>query len=235
MDWKEAELRKIMYVGENLIWGLKTKILTPHMQNFGDWFDEHVFFTDQRMLILWDIQNGNLLEIPYGSISSLGSQGGPASGGIAGIKTMAKGGGVIEVGSTYGNVSIQFQDAASLKYGKWLLNEAPKGSKLTPGEGTPTIQGLVDPNATPLPPKQKSGCFIATATYGSPMAEEVITLRSFRDQVLCQYCFGREMIELYYIISPKLAEFVSKYNNAKRFSRFFLAPIIYLAKRNTNT
>lgn len=233
MDWKEAELSKIMFIGEKLIWGLKTKIITPKMLNtFDDWFDEHVFFTDRRILILWDVTIGNLLEIPYDSISTITPEGAPGSGGIAGVKTMAKGGAVIGIGSTYGSVRIQFPDADSLKYGQWLLNEAPKGTELSPGAETPIIQGQLDPNAPPQPPKQesKSGCFVATATFGSPMAEEVITLRRFRDQVLNQYCLGRKMIEIYYIISPPIAEFVNRSRIAKCVSRFFLAPIIYLVK-----
>jgi hypothetical protein len=231
MDWKEAELSKIMFVGEKLIWGLKAKIITPQMlRTFNEWFDEHVFFTDRRILILWDVKIGNLLEIPYDSISAINPEGAPGSGGIAGVKTQVKGGGVIGIGSTYGNVRIQFPDAESLKYGQWLLNEAPRGTQLSPGAETPIIQGQVDPNATPQPPKQKSGCFVATATYGSPMAEEVMTLRSFRDQVLCRYSLGRKMIEIYHIISPPIADFVSRYPRSRCVSRLFLAPIIYLAK-----
>jgi hypothetical protein len=175
---------------------------------------------------LWDIQNGNLLEIPYDSITAIAAEGGPASGGIAGIKTMAKGGGVVDVGSTYGDVSIQFQHASSLKYGKWLLNEAPKGTELKPGEGTPTIQGKLDPNATPQPPQQKSGCFIATAAYGSPMAKEVVALRRFRDKILSHYRIGREMIEIYYSISPPIAEIINKSRRVRSVTRCLLAPII---------
>jgi len=232
MDWKEAELCKIMFVGEKLIWGLKTKIETPKMRVIKDWYDEYVFFTDRRILILWDARNNNLLEIPYDSINTITPEGAPGSGGVAGVKCHAKGGAVIGIGSPYsGNVRIQFPDAESLKYGQWLLNEVSRGTQLTPGAETPTIQGQVDPNSTPQPPKQKSGCFVATATYGSPMAKEVMTLRSFRDQVLSQYYFGRKMVEIYYIVSPPIAEYICKSPIAKYVSRVFLAPIIYLVKR----
>lgn len=231
MDWKEAELSKIMFIGEKLIWGLKTKIETPKMRTHGYWYDEYVFFTDRRILILWDIRKNTLLEIPYDAINTIDPEGAPGSGGVAGVKCQAKGGAVVGIGSPYaGNVRIQFPDAESLKYGQWLLNEASKGGQLAPGAETPTIQGQVDPNATPQPPKQKSGCFVATATYGSSMAEEVITLQNFRDRVLRQHYFGRIMIEIYYMVSPQIAEFVSRSPVSKGVSRFLLAPTIYLAK-----
>lgn len=236
MDWKEAELSKIMFVGEKLIWGIKTKILTPRMRNSydGDWFDEFVFFTDQRILILWDVVNNNLLQIPYNSINTIRPEGAPASGGIAGVKCVAKGGGVVGVGSSYGSIRIQFPDAESLKYGEWLLQEVSRGIQLSPPAGTPTIEGQVDPNATPQPPQQKSGgCFIATATYGSPIADEVMTIRRFRDQVLNQHCLGRKIINIYYVISPPIATFISKSFIAKSVSKLIIGPVILLAKRFT--
>lgn len=233
MDWKEAELSKIMFIDEELIWGIRTKIITPKMRNtYNEWFDEYVFFTDQRILILWDVVNNNLLQIPYDSINTISPEGAPGSGGVAGVKCAVKGGGVVGVGHPYGSIRIQFPDAESLKYGEWLLHEASKGIKLSPSVGTPTIKGQVDPNATPQPPQQKSGgCFIATATYGSPMAEEIMTLHRFRDQVLNQYCLGRKMIEIYYAISPPIAAFISKSFIAKSVSKLILVPIILLAKR----
>lgn len=235
MEWKEAELSKIMFIGEKLIWGLKTKIETPKMRNIGDWYDEYVFFTDRRILIVWDIRNNTLLEIPYDAINTIDPEGGPGSGGVAGVTCLAKGGAVVGIGSPYGgNVRIQFPDAESLKYGQWLLHEASKGAQLTPPAGTPTIQGQIDPNATPQPPQEKSSaCFIATATYGSPMAKEVITLKVLRDEVLSQYNIGRKMIDIYYEISPPIAELIARSNLAKETSKVFLMPIIGLAKRFT--
>ena len=232
MDWQEAELAKIMFVGEKLIWGLKTQIITPKMDRvFKHWFAEYVFFTDQRILILWDVENYNLLQIPYNSVNGIRPEGGPGSGGVAGVKCQAKGGGVVDIGSTYGSVSIQFPDAEAFKYGQWLLNEVSRGTQLSPPAGTPKIEGQIDPNATPQPPQQKSGgCFIATATYGSPMAEEVMTLRRFRDQILEQHYLGRKITKIYYVVSPPIAEIVSKSSVAKSISKLFLMPIIYLTK-----
>ena len=57
-----------------------------------------------------------------------------------------------------------------------------------------------------------SGCYIATAVYGSYEAPEVLCLRRFRDEVLSITKFGRFFIKLYYHFSPPIAE---KLKNAK--------------------
>lgn len=52
---------------------------------------------------------------------------------------------------------------------------------------------------------QKSGCFVATAAFGTPLAEEVIILSNFRDEYLSRKVWGRKFISFYYHISPSLA------------------------------
>lgn len=55
-----------------------------------------------------------------------------------------------------------------------------------------------------------SGCYVATAVYGSYDCPEVWTLRRFRDYYLAKSWYGRLFIKIYYSISPKL---VSKFKN----------------------
>lgn len=57
-------------------------------------------------------------------------------------------------------------------------------------------------------PAGKSGCYIATAVYGSYEAPEVLVLRRFRDEVLSQTLWGRAFIKAYYAISPPVAEWL---------------------------
>lgn len=52
--------------------------------------------------------------------------------------------------------------------------------------------------------KQKKGCYIATAVYGSYDTPEVWMLRRFRDQRLAHIALGRAFIAVYYRISPWL-------------------------------
>ncbi len=58
-------------------------------------------------------------------------------------------------------------------------------------------------------------CFVATAAYGTPSAEEINILREFRDEVLQPSRLGAELVSLYYQGSPPIAEFISQ-NEALR-------------------
>jgi uncharacterized Zn finger protein (UPF0148 family) len=59
-----------------------------------------------------------------------------------------------------------------------------------------------------------SGCYVATAVYGSYDCPEVWTLRRFRDYTLDETWYGRLFIKVYYTISPS---FVKHFGNVKVF------------------
>jgi hypothetical protein len=71
------------------------------------------------------------------------------------------------------------------------------------------------------------GCFIATAAYGSRMANEVVMLRNFRDNVLLQTSGGRSLVKLYYKISPPVANYIRSNKVLEALTRFSLMPLIY--------
>ena len=62
--------------------------------------------------------------------------------------------------------------------------------------------------------EKKSGCYIATAVYGSYCAPEVLVLRKFRDVVLRWHFYGNAFIMIYYWLSPSFAKRL-KHSQAK--------------------
>lgn len=66
--------------------------------------------------------------------------------------------------------------------------------------------GVVPQKRTSTSQSDRGGCYIATAVYGSYDAPEVLTLRSFRDQVLQKHWLGRCFIKAYYFLSPPIAK-----------------------------
>jgi tetratricopeptide (TPR) repeat protein len=76
----------------------------------------------------------------------------------------------------------------------------------------------------------KSNCFIATAAYGTPFASEINVLRCFRDNFLLQHKLGECLVEIYYQLSPPIANFISKSEALKFAVRSILKPVILLLK-----
>jgi len=66
------------------------------------------------------------------------------------------------------------------------------------------------------------GCFIATAAYGSDMAEEVKILREFRDRYLLTNTLGKGFVSLYYQHSPAIAQFISQRDSLRALVRLSL-------------
>lgn len=72
-------------------------------------------------------------------------------------------------------------------------------------------------------------CFIATAAYGSSMANDVRTLRLFRDQYLKSNVLGRQFVDFYYEVSPPLANWIAEHEWARSVSRTLLWPVVFVA------
>ena len=75
-----------------------------------------------------------------------------------------------------------------------------------------------------------SGCFIATAAFGTELEPEVQTLRNFRDKELLTNEFGKIFVNTYYKMSPALADFIRPHENLRSLVRTGLRPIIWSAK-----
>ena len=80
-----------------------------------------------------------------------------------------------------------------------------------------------------------SRCFIATAAYGTPMAEEIEILRQFRDEYLLTSPVGKALVEFYYRVSPPIAEFITEHPSLKPVVRVGLAPAVAMSTVAVNT
>ena len=61
-----------------------------------------------------------------------------------------------------------------------------------------------------IPLEAKPGCFIATAAYSTPHHPDLDTFRNFRDEKLLTNLVGKQLVKLYYRISPSMAQYVEK-------------------------
>jgi len=75
-----------------------------------------------------------------------------------------------------------------------------------------------------------SVCFIATAAYGSPSAEQIDVLREFRDVVLLQSSLGSGFVALYYRLSPPIAEAIAQNGFLKEVARRTLDPVVWMVE-----
>jgi hypothetical protein len=88
--------------------------------------------------------------------------------------------------------------------------------KLRPGEGV----YLGEPKSL------GSGCFIATAAYGSSLEPKVKILREFRDRYLISNIIGMEFVNLYYTYSPPIAEIIARHDALRALVRVGLLPFV---------
>ena len=73
-------------------------------------------------------------------------------------------------------------------------------------------------------------CFIATAAYGTPMAEEINTLRQVRDTYMMNNVAGSTFVDSYYRVAPFIADKVADSPALAAVVRALLTPFILLGK-----
>lgn len=80
-------------------------------------------------------------------------------------------------------------------------------------------------------PAETSGgdCFIASAAYGSPIAEEISALTDFRDAHLLTNIPGRAVSEAYYSLSPPFAEAVRGNRLFRSIARLHISPLVKIS------
>ena len=73
--------------------------------------------------------------------------------------------------------------------------------------------------------KNKGGCYVATAVYGSYNCPQVWTLRRYRDFVLSKTWYGRCFIALYYRVSPTI---VKLFGRTKWFNKIWRSKLDHM-------
>jgi lysophospholipase L1-like esterase len=74
-----------------------------------------------------------------------------------------------------------------------------------------------------------SGCFIATAAYGTALEHHVILLKRFRDLYLLTNTPGKIFVKLYYRYSPPIAHFIAQHSLVRLMVRIALVPLLATA------
>ena len=117
------------------------------------------------------------------------------------------------------------------------LNFTGSGNNTIEIIGTDYLQGINQasiPIENELPAENKSqdkgGCLIATATYGTELAQQVQQLRELRDNSLLQTASGTSFMgsfnQFYYSFSPTIADWERESPVFKEFVKITLTPMI---------
>jgi hypothetical protein len=75
--------------------------------------------------------------------------------------------------------------------------------------------------------KKYQTCFIATAAWGDPEADQVVTFRAFRDLYLRNNHLGRRFIVVYYHHGSTVAGLIAENGFLRRAVRCLLAPLLW--------
>lgn len=113
---------------------------------------------------------------------------------------------------------------------EWIYTtEGVKRASVVVGEGGEQITFNCEAKVAKVP-ENVSGCFIATAAFGTDMESEVVVLRKFRDQKLLTNSLGQKFVALYYKTSPPVADFIRDKNNLRALVRAGLQPFVFVSR-----
>jgi len=132
-------------------------------------------------------------------------------------------------GTTFNKtVTTDSQGAYSYSYtptetGSWSVKALWKGDTKHEGSASRSISFTVE---------EKSGCIIATATYGSELSPQVQFLREFRDHLVLKTFAGANFMMVfnawYYSFSPAIASVIASNDALRIFMKVLLYPLIQI-------
>jgi len=94
-----------------------------------------------------------------------------------------------------------------------------------------SITANFEETSSPFPFPFPLPCFIATAAYGTPTAEQIDVLREFRDVVLLESTAGSRFVALYYRLSPPIADFIARSDLLRTLVRELLVdPVVWIVE-----
>ena len=119
----------------------------------------------------------------------------------------------------------------------WELKVLPRGPQLLGDEDIDALFSWLVVGTSPVPEvtltrteKKTSGCFVATAVYGTPHSPELETLRFFRDELLLPNRLGRTLVEGYYRVGLPFSQLLEKSEGGRRVVRLLVvAPAVRVA------
>ena len=109
----------------------------------------------------------------------------------------------------------------------WMREFGIRENELMSVPQAPSYGGGSGVSSTPT---STSGCFIATAAYGTPFSEEIDVLRNWRDDFLEASYPGRLFIRTYYSLSPPVADNISESDGKRKIVRTALGPIVKILR-----
>ena len=115
-----------------------------------------------------------------------------------------------------------------------LIVTGSSGALLHTAQVTIVISQLITTTTTSTTSGSTPQCFIATATYGSPLAPEVQFLRTFRDrEIMSTYVGWNFMIVFnawYYSFSPSVAQSITQHATFQGAMKLILYPAITILR-----
>lgn len=95
-----------------------------------------------------------------------------------------------------------------------------------------TVKTEIRSGNTKMQIESKSGgtCFVATAAYENADHPDVVYLRAFRDGTLMQSKKGRDFIDWYWKVGPKLATFVNRFTLFRPLAKWSIGGLVAALK-----